>query len=201
MSISVEEKVVLTIAGAQPGTIAAPVVPSDKSKGTRPLAIGPVVWIARADLSLIAVGKRVTLMHWGNVIIDAIDPDAGVAATWTDDRNFKGTPKLNWIVPESGVHIVFREWNHLLRVPELPPDTDVNDYVSPIPFADTEVVCDPSIASATKGSIWQLERRGEIIIDEIATPSTLAIAFLIPSGKEGAMGLPLKISTVTARQT
>jgi glutamyl/glutaminyl-tRNA synthetase len=190
MSISVEENVTLTINGVQPGQIDAPIIPADRSKGTQKLAVGPNVWIARADLALISVGAKVTLMHWGNIIIDA----------WTDDRNFKGTPKLNWIVPETGVHIIFREWNHLLKVPELTKDSDITDVVCQDGFADTEIVCDPSIASAAKGSVWQLERRGEIIVDEPASEGKLALTFLIPSGKEGAIGLPLKIS-LNARAT
>jgi glutamyl-tRNA synthetase len=196
MSISVEEKVTLTVAGVEPGTIEAPIVPNDKSKGTRRLAVGPVLWISRSDVDALAVGVKVTLMHWGNVIIDAIDPGAGVAATWTDDRNFKGTAKINWILPDAGVRLIFREWNHLLRVPELPHDADINDAVETIPSADTEVICDASIAGAARGSIWQLERRGEVIIDEPASDGAPALAFFIPSGKAGAIGLPLKISLV-----
>jgi hypothetical protein len=95
-----------------------------------------------------------------------------------------------------------REWNHLLKVKELPKvmpdDKDISDYVSDVPFADTEIVCDPSIRGAPKGSIWQLERRGEIIVDEPEADGRPALTFLIPSGKATMIGLPVKIQLVSS---
>jgi glutamyl/glutaminyl-tRNA synthetase len=206
MSVSVEEKVVMTVNGAIPGAVEAPILPRDRAQGVRHLTVGPVVWIAQADAALLKLDTLVTLLHWGNVHIDAIAKDgdvvSSVAATWTEDRNFRGTAKLNWIVPESGVHIVMREWNHLLKVKELPKvipkEKDIPDYVCDVPFADTEIVCDPSIRGAAKGSIWQLERRAEIIVDEPEADGRPALTFLIPSGKVQSIGLPIKITPLSS---
>jgi glutamyl/glutaminyl-tRNA synthetase len=192
MSIAPEEKVVLTIAGAPGGVAQAPVLQTDPKRGFRELPTAGVVWIASDDLLLMKPGMKVTLLHWGNVIVDEMTPD-GVTATWTVDREFRGTPKINWIVPDNAVKIVMREWNHLLTVPIAPEGAALEEIVNPVAFVDTEILCDRSIAGAPKGSIWQLERRAEVIIDEPETETTPAIGFLIPSGRQKPIGLPIKV--------
>jgi glutamyl/glutaminyl-tRNA synthetase len=202
MSIALDAKVDLTIDGVESGSIQAPILPSDPSKGSRTLAIGPRMWIAYDDANLLSIGEKVTLLHWGNLIVTAIQKDDSqrvvkVVAKWTDDRNFKGTKKINWLVPETGVKIVMREWNHLLKVKQLGEDDDILKCVTETAYVDTEVLCDPSIANAEKGSIWQLERRAEIIVDELATENSPALTFLIPTGKMNPIGLPVKLSLFT----
>jgi hypothetical protein len=56
------------------------------------------------------------------------------------------------------------------------------------------------MVGAAKGSLWQLERRAEIIVDQAATADAPAVAFLIPTGKQGLcpVGLPIKIALVVA---
>lgn len=201
MSVSEEEKVVLELTNVEPGTIDAPIVPNMPAKGTRQLPVGPHLWIPDEDAKTLEVGKKVTLLHWGNIIIDEIKKDgekiveAKGHGTF-EDKNFKNTPKLNWIVPDKSVKIVMREWNHLLKVKAMDPNNpneDILDLISDVPFEDTVIYCDPSIASATKGSIYQLERRSEIIVDELASGDKPAMTFLIPTGKVKPIGLPIKI--------
>lgn len=196
MSIAEEFKVPLTIKGAQAGVIEAPIVPTDASKGKRQLPVGPNVIIEQDDAKQLEEGKKVTLMHWGNVIVDKINKEGdkvvSVEGTWTDDKDFKGTNKINWLVEEKAVKVLMREWNYLLKVEQLKDDMNVSDYVCDVPFADTVVLCDPSLASPTVGSIWQLERRAEIIFDELPE-GKLPLCFLIPTGRARNIGLPIKI--------
>ena len=83
-----------------------------------------------------------------------------------------------------------REWNHLLKVDQLAPGQDVLDILPDVQYADTEILCDPSIKDAKKGQIFQLERRGEIIVDE---PGEKAMTFYIPTGKVSPIALPIKL--------
>ncbi|KAH0793273.1 glutamyl-tRNA synthetase [Histomonas meleagridis] len=194
MSVSVEEKVEMRINGAKEGEVDAPILPTDPSKGTRKLPIAPVVYTTQFDAKSIKVGEKVTLLHWGNVIIDKIEMDGEnvklVEAHLVEDKNYKGTLKINWIVPEKAVTIIMREWNHLLKVNQLSEGVDVIDALSDVPYADTEIMCDASIKDAQKGQIFQLERRGEIIVDE---PGEKAMTFYIPTGKVAPISLPIKI--------
>lgn len=195
MSVSPEEKVVMKISNVTEGEVEAPVLPTDKTMGTRKLPIGPVVWTTQFDAKDVTEGQKVTLLHWGNFIVDKIVKDGENvteidAHYLPDDKNYKGSHFMNWIVPEKAVPIVMREWNHLLKVDQLAPGQDVLDILPDVKYADTEILCDPSIKDAKKGQIFQLERRGEIIVDE---PGEKAMTFYIPTGKVSPIALPIKL--------
>ncbi|KAK8848051.1 hypothetical protein M9Y10_019106 [Tritrichomonas musculus] len=199
MNVSDEEKVVLNVAGATEGETTAQVLPSDKNT-KRTLYTGPVLWIPEDDAIRLKEGEKVTLLNWTNVIVDKINKEGdkikSIDSHAVDDHDYKKTIKINWIHPEKNTKIQMREWNHLLKVKQLGEDQDVIDCLSDIPWADTLIYCDKSIEGAKKGSLYQLERRGEIIIDEEAHDGQPAMTFLIPSGKR-KIGLPLKIALAT----
>lgn len=202
MNVSDEEKVVLNIKDAQEGETTAQVIPNQPDKGTRTLYTGPTVWIPEDDASRISVGEKITLLNWVNVIIDSINKDGdkikSIDAHIQDDKDYKKTTKVNWIHPTKNVKINMREWNHLLKVKQLGEDQDVIDCLSDVPYADTLIYCDKSIEGAKKGSMYQLERRCEIIVDEEAHDGQLPMTFLIPSGlQKRRVGLPIKISLAT----
>ncbi|OHT03812.1 putative glutamate--tRNA ligase, cytoplasmic [Tritrichomonas foetus] len=202
MSVSDEEKVVFNVAGAPEGDGSSPVLPGKPEKGARTLHTGPTVWVPEDDAIRCNVGDKVTLMGWTNVIIDNIvkegDKIKQIDSHWVDDKDYKKTVKFNWIHPEKNTKIVMREWNHLLKVKMLGEDQDVLDAVFDEPYADTLIYCDNSIANAKKGTLYQLERRAEVIIDEEAADGKPAIAFLIPTGfQKKKVGLPIKISLAT----
>ena len=205
MSVSDEEKVVFNVSGAPAGDSTAPCLPGHPEKGQRTLHTGPTVWVPEDDAKRIKVGEKVTLMGWTNVVVDNIETSGDkitkIDSHWVDDKDFKKTIKLNWIHPEKNTKIIMREWNHLLKVKQLGEGQDVLDAVYEQPYADTLIYCDNSIAHAAKGTIFQLERRAEVIIDEPEQEGKPAIAFLIPTGfQKRKVGLPIKIILASDEQ-
>lgn len=205
MSVSEEEKIPLNIQGIEgEGEFETNVLQTDPKQGTKKLYTAPMVWIPVYDAQQpgFEVGKKATLCHWSNIMIDAINKECDKIVSvdahhLPDDKNFTNTPKLNWIHPTKNTKIIMREWNHLLKVKQLGENQDVLDALSDIPFADTVLYCDTSLEQAKKGEIFQLERRAEIIIDQPAQNEP-AMTFLIPSGfQKKSMGLPTKIVLFT----
>lgn len=205
MNVSDEEKVVLNITGASEGETTAPVNPKDPSKGTRTLYTSPQVWIPDDDAQRIKEGDKITLLNWSNVIIDKINKEGdritSIDSHLQDDKDYKKTIKINWIHPTKNVKIQMREWNHLLKVKQLGDGQDVIECLSDIPFADTIIYCDKSIEGAKKGTLYQLERRCYIIIDEEAHDDKIPMTFLIPAGfQKRKIGLPTKITLASDNQ-
>lgn len=202
LSVSEEEKVEMRLAGVTEGEIEAPVLATDKSLGVRRLPVGPLVWTTQFDAAGLKAGQKVTLLHWGNFVVDSVEAEGECvkaidAHFLPEDRNFKGSHFMNWIVPDRAVRIVMREWNHLLRVDQLAPGQDVLDVLPEVQYADTEILCDPSIAGAKKGQIFQLERRGEVIVDE---PGEKPMTFYIPTGKVTPIALPIKLQLFSKKE-
>jgi len=197
MSVAEDAKVELVITGAVEGSIEVAVVPTDASKGCRAMTIGPKVLIEQADAQIFEEGRMVTLMHWSNVVVDAVrregDRVVAIEGTLSDSKDFKAPPKVNWVAEGATVRVTMREWNHLLRVEQLKDGMDISKVVSDIPCMDTVVLCDASIAGAEVGSIWQPERRAEVIVDATGQNGEPPLVFLIPTGRKHSFGLPIKI--------
>jgi len=193
MNVSVENHYILKLDGPIPENTQAPVVPRKPEFGTRLLPCAPEVWIDQFDAKELKVGQKATLMFWSNIEIQGIEGNEIRAKLLPDDKNFSGTYKLNWVDPSKCPHIIMREWNYLLENKVFDPDVDVLQQMAKVPFLDTEIVCDPSINSAKKGSIYQLDRRCEIIVDQLPTDGNLAMTFFIPTGTETPISFPVKL--------
>ena len=53
--------------------------PKDASMGTRPFFLSNEVWLEQGDAQQLKEGEEITLMQWGNAIIQKIvkDPETG----------------------------------------------------------------------------------------------------------------------------
>ena len=196
LSVGIDTHVPMTVAGVSSGVITYDVSQKKKDLGVKNVPIGPNIWIEQEDSQMLQEGVKVTLFHWCNVIVDKIVKEDGVVksveAHYIPDQDYKTTKKINWIVPDGAVKITMREWNFLLKKDALEENEDIVDAVTEIPNADTVLLCEPFMATFGKGQIVQLERRAEIIIDEVENNQP-SITFLIPTGAEKPIGLQTKI--------
>jgi len=196
LSVGIDTHVPMTVADVSSGVITYDVSQKKKDLGVKNVPIGPNIWIEQEDSQMLQEGVKVTLFHWCNVIVDKIVKEDGVVksveAHYIPDQDYKTTKKINWIVPDGAVKITMREWNFLLKKDALEENEDIVDAVTEIPNADTVLLCEPFMATFGKGQIVQLERRAEIIIDEVENNQP-SITFLIPTGAEKPIGLQTKI--------
>ena len=193
MNVSTENHYLLNLEGEIPEYVEAPVIPKNPKMGVRKLPCASQVWIDQFDGKDFQVGQKVSLLFWSNIEITEVNHEnkSIKAKLHPEDRNFKGTLKANWIAPEAGKKIIMREWNYLLQEKLFDPEKGVLQQMATVPYLDTEIICDPSF-KAEKGKIYQLDRRCEIIVDEVPQDG-LPITFLIPSGTSIPMTFPVKI--------
>lgn len=196
MSIAPESAVKLFIEGAPEGTITCNVNDKVKELGTKEMPIGPNVLIEQEDAKLLEVNAKACLLHWNTFTVTDIVKDGDkiveVKAKWTGDSDFKSTKKLNWIVADKAVEITMREWNYLIEEDTFNPnEKDITQAICKVPYADTVLLADPSITKIQQGQIFQLERRADCIVDKIDNGKYMV--FLIPTGTNRNLGLPIKI--------
>jgi len=104
----------------------------NESLGHKVIFYGRNLLIEHDDAKTIKEGDKVTLMQWGNCNISkvSVDADTGkislVGKIDEEDKVFKGTAKLTWLVndPDSLIEIDVMEYDHLITKPKIEPDDD-----------------------------------------------------------------------------
>ena len=196
MSVALENQVPLTLEGVEDGEVETAVNQKVPALGKKKLPISKNIIIEQADAQALKEGEKICFFHWNTAIVDKIEKDGDIVksiqAHYLGDSDFKSTKKLNWIVPEKATKIIMREWNYLIEADVFnPEESDICDAVSKIPYADTELYVDSYIQQLKKGDIFQLDRRADVIIDSVDGEMTV---FLIPTGSNKLLGLPIKIT-------
>uniref|UniRef100_A0A6A7FZD9 glutamate--tRNA ligase n=1 Tax=Hirondellea gigas TaxID=1518452 RepID=A0A6A7FZD9_9CRUS len=179
-----------------------PLHPKYPKRGTKVIRIGKEVLLENRDVhpDLISEGDEITLIEWGNVIIDKIDRSN--ARTELYGRlnlggDVKKTRKLSWLA-DSGddlVSIKLVDLDHLITVPKLEPNQKLQDFVRKDTWKETKVLGDPSIRNLQKGTTIQLQRRGFCIVDRVIADDVDGSVVLINilDGREKSMfNLPKK---------
>jgi glutamyl-tRNA synthetase len=153
------------------------------------------LWLDHADAVQLIEGEEVTLMAWGNIIIDSVhkNTDTGVVSS-VDARlhlegDFKKTKlKLTWLsASDDCPAMVLHHFGYLITKKKLEVDDKLEDFVNKDSDAVTNVVGDINLKLAAKGDVIQLERRGYFIIDQgfdPAQPEKPIVLFDIPDGRQ-----------------
>jgi len=180
--------VVLTLADgpASPTPKQENLHPKDPSMGTKEMFLAGKVYLRQEDVQVLADGEEVTLMHWGNAVVDRVERGADGRATGAVghlhlDGSVKSTKyKLNWLPVMDGlVKLTLRELGYLFTKPTFDDEEDPMDFVNPCSLTDSPAVGEPAMKSLKKGDKLQLERGGYYIVDQVDP----LILIEIPSGK------------------
>jgi glutamyl-tRNA synthetase len=159
------------------------------------------ILLEKEDAKEIEAGEEVTLLHWGNVIVDRIEklpsslPEHEKVIRLVGHLNLAGSVKttkrkLHWVPQVQRLTtVILREFDHLITKKKLEEDDDFKQFVNPVSIHDTFAVGDPLLKNLQKGDKVQLERRGYYIVDEPATPKNgfVPVFIFIPDGKTKAM--------------
>lgn len=109
----------------------------NKALGSRPLWKTSNVLIEFDDAeTLLKVGERVTLMNWGNILIQTKELQADGSYLLTgeylpEDKDFKTTKKITWLA--EGTNLVIAnliEYDHLIKTPKVEEDQNFEDIVN-----------------------------------------------------------------------
>eukprot|EP01105_Mastigella_eilhardi_P027632 TRINITY_DN863_c0_g1_i2.p1 TRINITY_DN863_c0_g1~~TRINITY_DN863_c0_g1_i2.p1 ORF type:complete len:731 (-),score=242.51 TRINITY_DN863_c0_g1_i2:57-2249(-) len=157
------------------------------SLGMKLMTFARDLYIEQLDASQLKAGDEVTLMDWGNVVIDDAPTDTTKPVTCHLhlSGSVKDTVKLTWTVQSDVVPVELVEYDHLITVPKLDDKMSEHfeDYVNKKSKVSTAAVGDANMRVLNRGDRVQLERRGYFICDVPLSPtSSKVIMVLIPEG-------------------
>eukprot|EP01117_Protostelium_nocturnum_P001909 TRINITY_DN1249_c0_g1_i1.p1 TRINITY_DN1249_c0_g1~~TRINITY_DN1249_c0_g1_i1.p1 ORF type:complete len:732 (-),score=316.99 TRINITY_DN1249_c0_g1_i1:66-2261(-) len=188
-----EGKVLLTLKDG-PSPVEYKSVPKHKkneSLGKKVVAYSNKIWLEGLDAVSIEDGEEITLMDWGNIVVDKVHKDqSGVVTGLEGHLNLAGDikltkKKLTWLADSSDLlNVTLVSYDHLLREKKLPDDvSDWETFINRDSKHDVPAVGDSSLRSLQKGDRIQLERRGYFIVDQAVTASSNDLVLVeIPDG-------------------
>lgn len=175
-----------------------PVHPKNAELGNKPVFHSNKLWLESDDVKNIKEGEKVTLMKFGNVMIEKITPlENGnfdvVGKTMLDDKDYKTTQKFTWLIADEKIltHVRLIEYGHLMTKASLEENDKFEDFVNHNNMVVTEAWADPWAKQLDEDYLLQFERRAYYRVDKRNQTGNddhvVLDCILIPDGKEKAM--------------
>ena len=177
-------------APAVPETKTVPAHPKNPDVGTKEVVMFNRIWVDLADAREIVDGEELTLMQWGNAIVDTVVRDASGAITklvgrLNLDGDFKLTKKkIHWLpVIDTLVPVKMEYYDYLITKPKI-EDTDVvEELINHKSKWSISGSGAKEIGALKKGDRLQVERKGYFIVDQSSVAGSQAVLINIPDGK------------------
>jgi len=170
--------------------------PKNAAVGQKDVFYANQVLLEQDDAKTIEPGQEVTLMGWGNAIVETVAKDeSGNVTQLTGRLNLKGdvkttSAKLTWLAlaPEhKQVECVLVEVDHLITVPKLEEDQELKDCVNPHTWLETKATGEAALRGTKRGQILQLQRRGFFVCDrEFKSADEPLLLIYVPDGNQKA---------------
>lgn len=167
--------------------------------GTKHTVYSRQIFLEQDDAKEMEVNEEVTLMDWGNAIVETITKSestglvTGMVVRLNLDGDFKKTKKkLTWLSvdapqPEkSATDVVLIDLDFLITKKKLEENDTFEDFLTPVTEFRTAAKADWNVRKLKKGDIIQFERKGYYICDKAfdASNSTEPAHFIvIPDGR------------------
>lgn len=156
--------------------------------GTKKVWLSNKLLIEQDDASTLKVGEELTLMDWGNAIVDEITgtgAETVVKAHLHLEGDFKKTEhKITWLADvKDNVKVKLFDFDHLITKEKLEEEDKFEDFLTPETVFESEAVADHNIASVPKWLVLQFERKGYYIVDVAAKDGESPVLFSVPDGK------------------
>lgn len=192
-------------ASAEPEAVTVPMSKLNLQLGERPLWRTNNVLLDFVDVdTLLKEGEKVTLMNWGNVMINSKElQDDGsylLKGEYLEgDTDFKKTAKVTWLA--DGTNLLkaeFVEYDHLIKKKKIEEQDNFEDAVNVNSRFSALYYVDSNIRTLNAGQFVQFERKGYYRIDHVAQhPDDPAYTFIYtPDGKK--VGLASAGTLITA---
>jgi glutamyl-tRNA synthetase len=196
-------RVKLTLSGGPapgaPETVDLPAHKKNPALGTKASTRAAAVWLEQADAAAIAPGEEVTLMDWGNAVVEAVEKDGnGTVLSASGRLHLEGSPKgtrlkLTWLPSDAAAPpltpLTLVEYGDLLTKKRLEDGEDVADFVNPDSKKTFGAAGDAGLAAFPVGTLVQLERIGYFRVDATGGGDGGGVTLVrIPDGKKGGGG-------------
>ncbi|EIE22615.1 glutamyl-tRNA synthetase, putative [Coccomyxa subellipsoidea C-169] len=188
---------------AEPEVVSVPKHKKNADVGTKATTRTKEVWLEQEDAQAISEGEEVTLMDWGNAIVQRVSKDESGAATGLEgvlhlEGSVKTTKlKLTWL-PDISTLTPLRlvELDHLITKKKPEEEDKIEDLVNPNSRTECLAWGDANMGELRKGEVLQLERKGYYIVDvPAAQGGQPAVLFAIPDGHQKKVAQPAPAAT------
>jgi len=157
--------------------------------GDKIITYSSTIFLENKDAATVKVNEEITLMDWGNVIIDSIEKnESNDAVKMVGHLHLEGSvkdteKKLTWLADiEDLVQVTLVDFDYLITKKKLEKDDKPENFCNPNSQFFTEAVGDPNLRTLCRGDKIQLERRGYFIVDQPYLSSHPMVLFQIPDG-------------------
>jgi glutamyl-tRNA synthetase len=165
--------------------------PKNPDVGNKEICMLNKVWIDMADAKEIADGEELTLMQWGNAIVDRVEKDAAgnivkLVGRLNLEGDFKTTKKkLHWLprVDKFLVPVEMNYYDYLITKPKIEDNDVVEDLINPLSKWSISGLGAKEFGNLKKGDRVQIERKGYFIVDVPAMDGKPCVLIHIPDGK------------------
>lgn len=188
-------KVILTNGPAEPYTAKQPRHKKNPELGEKDTAYASSIFIEQEDAASLEAGEEVTLMDWGNMIVDSVQRDNGLAIQITArlhlEGDFKKTKKkLTWLAPDPArlISVRLHDYDYLITKRKMEEEDTLDGVLTPVTEFITTAIGDANLAGIKKGEMVQLERKGFYICDAPLTAESPLKLIYIPDGKSTSIG-------------
>lgn len=162
--------------------------------GVKSTTFANEIYLDAQDGSGLVEGEEVTLMDWGNVIIQKVSVnDHSAEARMHLEGDFKKTKKkLTWLPANDDSQLTpvqLIDYDFLITKKKLEEEDSVEDCINPTTEFTKQAVGDANLRQLKKGDIIQLERRGYFICDQPINKTLPLKLISIPDGKVASTSL------------
>lgn len=157
--------------------------------GNKKVLFSSDILIDHDDASLLKEGEEITLMDWGNAIINKINKEADVVtsieATLHLEGDFKKTEKkITWVADTKDlIPVELVDFDHLINKDKIEEDENFEDFLTETTEFHTQALADLNIKNLKVGDVIQFERKGYFRLDKPYSEDSPAVFFTVPDGK------------------
>jgi glutamyl-tRNA synthetase len=169
--------------------------PKNAAVGQKDVFYANQVLLEQDDAKTIEPGQEVTLMGWGNAIVETVAKDeCGNVTQLTGRLNLQGdvkatSAKLTWLAltPEhKQVECTLVEVDHIITVAKLEEDQKVEAVVNPNTWLETRATGEAALRATKRGQILQIQRRGFFVCDREWSAAEPLLLIYVPDGNQKA---------------
>eukprot|EP01132_Coremiostelium_polycephalum_P009288 gene9288-11384_t len=192
-------KFTLTNVSDVPEVKELPKVPKNKDLGNKKVTFSKHLYLEVDDCRQIKQGEEVTLMNWGNAIVQTIQYDAdGTTPVSMEgvlhlEGDFKKTEKkLTWLSADvEPVQCIIQDFDFIITKAKLEEEDELEKFITPQTKFELECIADPNIKTLKVGDKIQFERRGFFNVDQVGDATKPYVLIYIPDSKHKPQGQSL----------
>ncbi|KAJ2813387.1 glutamate--tRNA ligase, partial [Coemansia sp. 'formosensis'] len=128
--------------------------------GTKRTVFSSQLFVNQADAAELAVGEELTLMDWGNAVVEGIEgasPVTGLRLRLNLGGDVKATKKkITWLGQHPATHPVealLVDYDYLITKKKVDADEDVRDFLTPVTRFEDAAIVDANVAELAAGTV------------------------------------------------